>query len=583
MQKGKRYRKGLWKINMYFHSGFLASLLGFFALLSISAEEVISSSISCYYNIGHKAIDITAVVIFTTSFIVSLVGTIKSIIRLWHECFRRQIIKDNDYKSEIIRSVTIDNNSDYNNNRYEWNDYNGELYLHSDEVNNALSERANQLFLQVSPKKKAMSKDQRNLLYQIVNDKISQGKIIFNSNLVSLRTDMFIDAVLSTKNNIQEVNKQYKEEHSNGKKSMFADLTLVNVEKTDYFLNLTTNDLIYDKFFDYDYSSISCGKDMLVDSRNHLYNLSQSPAANIIGVNTLAITSDHYAIINRQNRNDVHNNTYVPSGSGSSDFSDLKACRKLEAYIKKAEKINKSQSAETLPLYEKTDDISLLYKNNQKSLRYEERHRKDLKSKRKNDPSIDMLQELITTKENLDEKLKNKTTLKKYIKKMKKHTYDFKNFLSYGMVRELIEESYICNPKKIKKAQNLIIQCIDSTYICGFIRLLDRGGKPDFFGITLLNLSKEDVKKSFNHYRRDIAQKELLKNCPITDYNEVCSQQYILISDLKNCKNIEDLEHLLNKDNDADHCAKVSLQLAYLFNLLKKDNVYKKVMESRNQ
>lgn len=63
---------------------------------------------------------------------------------------------------------------------------------------------------------------------------------------------------------------------------------------------------------------------MTVDRYGMLYNLTDSPAANIVGASTLAVTSDRYLIINRQhNRNDVNNDCYVPSGSGSADFEDL--------------------------------------------------------------------------------------------------------------------------------------------------------------------------------------------------------------------------------------------------------------------
>lgn len=108
---------------------------------------------------------------------------------------------------------------------------------------------------------------------------------------------------------------------------------------------MTSNDLIFDQVFEADFSSVYDGKKMTVDRYGMLYNLTDSPAANIVGASTLAVTKDRYLIINRQhNRNDVNNDCYVPSGSGSADFEDL-----FEQDQKEKKQLLAEKSARTAP------------------------------------------------------------------------------------------------------------------------------------------------------------------------------------------------------------------------------------------
>lgn len=480
MKKGKKFVKPVCWLKTVFHSGFIVSTVAFIALLLVSAGGLLEA---CWLNEEKSAVGIT---VSAVSLLVSFIGTVRSVILLNRRCFHRKFLDEKNYREEIIKTVGERVNEEYAQNGYKWDSFQGERFLCSDLVDHALFDRSDKLYLKVSPKMKPISNDRREALYQIVKKKVDAGKIIFNDKLVCLRTDLLLSSVLSEKNAVGETD--------------LSDLQLVEVEKTDYFSNLTTNDQIFSRLFSCDYSSVFYGKDMTVDSFSALYNLSQSPAANIIGVNTLAITCDGYLVINIQNNhNDVNNHNFVPSGSGSSDFNDLKACLQIE----------KDGSEEV---------------------------RKGLKSK-------------------------------------KRYTCEFKKFITYGMLRELAEESHLCKHKDKNAFGEFIKKYLPSTYICGYIRLLNRGGKPDFFGVTFLDMDKEKVAKLFKVGREEYIDKN------VADFNEVCVQKYESVKELLACENFEEIEEMLNRNlkevmkTDEDVEIKISVQLYYMFKLLRSNKL----------
>lgn len=61
----------------------------------------------------------------------------------------------------------------------------------------------------------------------------------------------------------------------------------------------------------------------------------------------------------------------------------------------------------------------------------------------------------------------------------------FQEFLARAMERELWDECGLAG----------IDRCVASTHITGFARLIRRGGKPEFFGVTLLDLDSEAVER----------------------------------------------------------------------------------------
>lgn len=582
MKKGMKGNSLKHKTAPLSQSGFIASIVAFITVAIVSLGTFAFNLWAiCQYTPtqGSFIKDLGNVIISALSFITSIVGTCRSIKKLSNDSFNRQFLIDDTYKNSIKRTVGVNIDYQHDINGYKWDEYHNARYLHSEKVDEALStmfpahkndgvERPQMdLLLRVSPKIQPLNSDQSEALYQQVKQKRASGKNIFNSKLVRLRTDLFTDGKFSDKN-AKMTNKLNDDRKINDENELkFTDIGLVDIEKTDYYSNMTSNDLIYDRLFKYDHTSIYCGKDMTVNG-DTLYNLSQSPAANIIGVTTLALTKDKTLVINKQdNNNDVNNDCYVPSGSGSADFDDLKACRKLE---------KKTQ----IPTY--ADKLIALRKSYKSlSLRKNRNNYKKIVSKKiksfKNKDIItegDFDETFKTAKDAYENGIKAKKEyqqLKSYCKKLGRYTCSFGNFIRYGMVRELIEESHVCQTVRHKVAPDEMKKLMDRTEICGYIRILDRGGKPDLFGITYLDASEEELRKDFFNIGLKVANKELKLRSAITDYSEVRSQTYITKKELLQCEKFEDLfPKTIDKKTGKKKEIKISLQLYYLLTIVKK-------------
>lgn len=84
---------------------------------------------------------------------------------------------------------------------------------------------------------------------------------------------------------------------------------------------------------------------------------------------------------------------------------------------------------------------------------------------------------------------------------------NFFDFLKYEMHREMLEELQIskANYKTLSSNKYDITQYKAETHIIGYCRLLERGGKPDFFGLTYLpGVSSEFLQKYFEAYEKRI-------------------------------------------------------------------------------
>lgn len=567
MKKGTKGNSLKHKLAPLNHSGFIATAIVLVTVAIVSFGTLVINIWTWCIDTpqGSDYVkDLGNIIISSVSFLTSAIGSFCSITKLVHDSFHRKFLEDPTYKQEIIKTIGKTIESRHNDNGYVWNKYQDMLYLSSDKVDKAMSDAfpakkhgesekpQHDVLLKVSRKIQPLSSDQSEALYQKVKQKRAEGKNIFNSKLVRLRTDMFIDGILSgTQTKIENLK--------------FTDANLVEVEKTDYYSNMTSNDLIYDRLFKYDHSSIYYGKDMTVHG-DVLYNLSQSPAANIIGVTTLAITSDKKLVINKQdNNNDVNNDCYVPSGSGSADFEDLKKCRKLEkktktiTYADQLENINKIYKS--INLRKNRKEYKNAVKAEIKCLKYKKTVNED--DFKKN------LQPLKDTYENGIKTKKEHRQLKRYCKTLRKYTCSFRNFITYGMTREFVEESHVCETTKHKISPSIMKCLMEKTEICGYIRILDRGGKPDFLGITYLDYTEEELKEKFLRIGLKVAKKELDKHSAINDYSEVRSQFYLPLEKLKNCNDFKTLFPKSYDEKGNENEVKISLQLHCLLTILK--------------
>ena len=560
MKKGKSYREWIYKLKAGKH--FILNIFAYLGVVIVSFVSFIFNLVLLckYTNCGEAYVkDIFNTVIAALTFILSLIGIIGNLRVSYRDHFNKLIMQQEDSKTALRASILQNISTSHTNSGFEWRDYDGQSYLVSDRVNNALVSNKNNLFITVNPKKQPMNIKQQEVVYNVVAKKMAEGKSIFNSNLVRLRSDILLSTFAPFNS------EKYDGENRKNIYTSFSKKLIV-LEKTDYEANITTNDLIYSRIFQCDYSDSYCGKDKTVDSRNTLYDLKDSPASNIIGVTTFAITSDGYLLLNLQGAmNDVNNECYVPSGSGSSDFGDLihSRCYEPKELRKKVENF-KSGS------YQRDESDTL--KNFKK---FKREYKNQLNKTNTERAELNYL--------NAETAKLERKGFKKYASKMgkigKKYTYDFYTFLKYGMVRELTEESHIyerkSDPSK-QKYENLTEHTrrkyIENTYVCGYIRILDRGGKPDFFGITLLDLTRDEVKDMFRYGHDYIIKKEIKKNCLITDYNEISEQFYPSIKNIDKYPTAKDFIigecHL---DSEAAQKVKVSLQTHCLFDLLKKN------------
>lgn len=568
MKKGTPYR--VWKFKFktmrYFFktvSTYVLAALGSIVSLSLSAKML---SIDQPYTEDFYR-DMFSLVLSATAFLVALTGIIVKSVAAYHGYCNRPIVQQETNKNELSKSIVKHVSKSHRDSGFEWENYDGQYYLISDEVNKAFFENSGNLFITVNPKKQAKDTQQKETVYNIVTKKIAEGKSIFNSELVRLRTDILTSAFSPFD--------REKFDGKNNRKNAYTSFSekLIALEKTDYEANLTTNDLIYSTIYQYDYSDSYQGKNKTVDNWDTLYDLKDSPASNIIGVTTFAITSDGYLLLNLQGKmNDVNSECFVPSGSGSSDFKDLINSVKFEpeGFREEIEKYINFDGRD------KFDDAKEFKKFKNEYI--------DKLSK-----SVEAETERIAYM-NAETAKSEQKSFKEYISKMKKYTYDFNTFLKYGMVRELIEESHLYEKKNNSqtiKYENINDKTrgeyINNTYLCGYIRILDRGGKPDFFGFTLLNLTKDEVAAMFKYGHNEIVLKELKKNCQITDYNEVSRQFYPSIKNIDKYDN--DIDFIAGEcqfDSEYANKIKISLQTHCLFELLRRNkNAILKLIEER--
>ena len=575
MKKGMHYR--IWRFKLKTMRYYISNVL---AYILVSIGSVISMGLNitllCLYHGGGKEMlkDIFSLIISATAFVVALIGIINKSRADHRSYFNRPILEQEGHKKDVRKSVLSNISKTHSDSGFEWREYDGQYYLVSERVNDALfydcKNKCNNLRIIVNPKKQEMTAKQKEILYNIVTKKIAEGKSIFNSELVRLRTDILTGL-------FSPFDKQKYDDKDKKRKNIYKSFSekLIALEKTDYEANITTNDQIYSEIFQYDYSSSYCGKDKTVDSVNTLYDLKDSPAANIIGVTTFAITSDYRLLLNLQGEmNDVNNGCFVPSGSGSSDFEDLIKSAEFEP-----EKLRKEVEYYRCGLVN-PDEFD-------EPRRFKEFKNKYLDELSKSEDGSNDLVELYY--KNAETAKLERKGFKGYASKMKKYTYDFNTFLKYGMVRELIEESHLYEKEFDDKSNSdckreTVQKLINNTYVCGYIRILDRGGKPDFFGITLLDLTSSEVENMFKRGRNKAVATEIKKNCTLTDFNEVSEQKYPSILNIEEGDVKKFIMRSCNlEDKDPDKI-KISLQTHCLFELIckNKDEIIK-LIDKNNQ
>ncbi|MBR5793219.1 MAG: hypothetical protein IKY28_00960 [Anaerotignum sp.] len=265
-------------------------------------------------------------------------------------------------KNELLHSLALSKQMQENGYKIEafFNGEKNEYYVASDLINHQLQNGKIYTFHTLK-KQFRIGQELSDMMPSILNEIFMNNKsTLFNGTLLRLAQELYLDR------------------------------NSVYLQKTHYFDSQCTNEIVYKKyrsanqmFFVFDGAELFVKKE---ENSSILFDLDESPCSNQIGVSTLAITNDNYVVIGRQSiTSKANSGRYAPSGSGSSEFTDIQGC----------------------------------------------------------------------------------TTLNEVLIK--------------GMERELIEEL------------NFPTNTSLHTILLGYVRLLERGGKPDFFGITYIDASKKEL------------------------------------------------------------------------------------------
>lgn len=181
-----------------------------------------------------------------------------------------------------------------------------EAFIYSDKENETFDRNSEYLKVSLSKDKHQMTSETRKVLACVIKDKRDNNKSIFNGNLIGINSDL-----------------------------NFRELTQVNLKKVEYFTYVSTDEMIFKNVYlpQDNHQIIEGYKVSMNHMNNSLFNIENSHLTNLVGINLLVevkLNGKSYYIINRQNlTNDVNQQRFVPSASGSLDQNDYKMLKKL--------------------------------------------------------------------------------------------------------------------------------------------------------------------------------------------------------------------------------------------------------------
>lgn len=351
--KKERNRKGRWQafwkglqVNANLYASFFLSLVGIGSLVANAIEK--------------KDIAV-ALLVSIVSIVFSVVSLLTQIIRYKKEQSLIYAVEDQHYKDKLQEKIKA--NISLLDGGYAYQSFGQQAYIVSEEVDRYLQKNATAIALLPSESQYRLPQELNTFIPFALRKRLDSGRKFYNSKKIRLCDDLTPKTMA------------------------------VHLQKTDYFSVFCSNDLSYRKLRSRkSLSNRFNGGDILLDDNDCLSTLEDSVMANNIGVSTLAITTDGYAIVSLQgDLNNVGAGRFAPSGSGSQDYADAKNCKNLAAVL-----IN-------------------------------------------------------------------------------------------GMNRELREECHLPREALLR------------TEVVGYIRIVERGGKPDFFGLTRIPYTKEQVESWIPH------------------------------------------------------------------------------------
>lgn len=283
----------------------------YFDLLKPSVYDVIFMLLSVFVTTISFIVDLSAGKYYMIIIIVISVGKwlLSSIIKMRN--FRLRYYGSNSValprKEEINNGIINNLNGNYKSftaSTFEAvpND-NSDCFLFSDEENDNLQKFGSKIKVESSNNKVLINDDARSVLGYVFREKVNSGKVIYNSSLCGIDSELH-----------------------------FYENAKIKIKKVSYFDYVSNDEIIYKNF-----TLSSDAKYYLDGAKYTLYpnggfkNIEGSPLTNLIGVNIICLlkTKDkRYVLINRQcTYSDVNHSKFVPSGSGSLEYTDYIKCR----------------------------------------------------------------------------------------------------------------------------------------------------------------------------------------------------------------------------------------------------------------
>lgn len=245
-------------------------------------------------SINPKLIDILDLITISVAFVFAIVNCIVSIRKNKNDREEFDIRIDD---SIIEKTVAAPINNKYFASGYKWYNSKRSYALSSYDINKDLLTKPEKYLLSYDGKPDKLNERQKRILLKLYKDKKKNKVLLFNDPHPALRSDIYFDK---------------------------SDKKILKVKKTNYFAHITSNQIIYKKFYNADSTLFYDGWRMTLNDDYSYKNIECSRAANMFGVSSLLVSSDNFLIISRQGRkNDSGVNQLIPSATGSVDIKDF--------------------------------------------------------------------------------------------------------------------------------------------------------------------------------------------------------------------------------------------------------------------
>lgn len=260
--------------------------------LIVKNENFFSDSFKTAYYIVHFSLTGIMLIFFILNFIVSINN-----IRIENDIF---YVDESKNINKLLEENQIKLSDAYIDSNYEIIHSKNDYVIMSNEINNYIFNDFSKINLKLLKNKQYLTQNQGSILKKRYEEKKENNTPFFNGKHIGLRQDL-----------LKEV---FKKNNST-----------LEIQKTDYFCHVVTNQLIYKSYINREGETIISGKRLTFDDNLILRHFSHSSSANMLGVSSILITNDGKLVIAKQSKyNDESKNAIIPSASGSIDFDDYK-------------------------------------------------------------------------------------------------------------------------------------------------------------------------------------------------------------------------------------------------------------------